>query len=61
MWPVIEAYRARWDLPHLPGNDRAAEARILAAAVARGRPVPGWLISRVTGSWRRDPGEDVCL
>jgi hypothetical protein len=51
----------RFKTPYLSGRYPETEARLLRRAVKRKRPLKFWVIERVTGGWRRDPGPDVQL
>ena len=62
---ALHAYKRRFPRapePHLAGRDLPTEERILRSCPrwwCRRRPVNAWLIERVTGGWRRDPGPNV--
>ncbi|MBI0538970.1 hypothetical protein D9599_25790 [Roseomonas sp. KE2513] len=60
---ALDAYRARFgdDLPHLLHVDRDVAARVMARAVARGRPIRPYLISRLSGGWRGPPPFGVLI
>ncbi|WP_156963872.1 hypothetical protein [Muricoccus aerilatus] len=61
---ALSAYCRRFGrdaAPYLGGQDEVLVVRVLQAAIKRGRPVRFWLIERLSGGWRRDPGPDVCL
>ncbi len=61
---AVEAYRWRFGpahLPHLLDVDEGIAVRVLMRAVARGRPVRGYLISRLSGGWRRPPPPGVFI
>jgi hypothetical protein len=61
---AVEVYRARFGpehLPHLIDVDVEIATRVLRRAVERGRPVRGYLISRLSGSWRGPPPPGVFI
>jgi hypothetical protein len=51
----------RFKMTHLSGGCLNLEALLLRQAVKRKRPLRYWLIERVSGGWRRDPGPDAIL